>query len=296
MIKVCDLNKGYGKKPAVEGISLVVNKGEVHGLIGENSAGKTTLIKCLVGLYKPDNGSVTLDGKDVYDCVEAKERIAYIADTPDFVPIYSVAGVVKMYNNCFKKFNIEKFNEYNKIFNIPMNANANRMSKGQKMRLNIMLEMSKGADFIIMDEPTGGLDPVARGQFFDMVIKEVEENGTGILISSHNLDGLEKICDTVSVISKGQIDSNMTINDTKEKIKRVNAVFENGLPEEIKRMDNVCNITNMGKIYSFSVKAPDDAFEEELKRLGAAFVEITEMSLEEYFISLESFGEKPEAK
>lgn len=296
MIKVNDLSKGYSRKPVINNISLCVNKGEIHGLIGENSAGKTTLIKCMVGLYKPDNGSVTLDGKDVYDNTNAKERIAYIADTPDFVPIYSVKRVVAMYRNFYKNFSIDKFNEYNKVFEIPLKANAMMLSKGQKMRLNIMLELSKGAEFVIMDEPTSGLDPIARSNFFDMVIREVEENGTGILISSHNLDGLEKICDTISVIKNGVIESNMTLEETKSGIKRVNAVFENGLPQEIMSMENVCNITNTGKIYSFVVRNEEDGFEDKLKSMGAMFTEIVELSLEDYFISLDLFEKKQEGK
>lgn len=295
MINVNNLYKGYGKKPVINDISLYVEKGEIHGLIGENSAGKTTLIKCIVGLYSADNGSVTLDGKDVYDNIDAKERIAYIADYPNFIPCYSVKKLVKMYNNYFKKFSIAKFNELNEIFEIPLNANANRLSKGQKMRLNIMLEMSKGADYIIMDEPSSGLDPVARGKFFDMVVKEVEENGTGILISSHNLEGLERICDTVSIICKGVIESNKTIDDAKNGIKQVNAVFENGAPEALKTMGNVCNIKNTGKIYTFAVKNYEDGFEDKLKTMGASFVEATELSLEDYFIALDSFKENKEA-
>lgn len=296
MIKVNDLSKGYGKKPVIENFSLCVNKGEIHGLIGENSAGKTTLIKCIVGLYRPDNGSVTLDGKDVYDSVEAKRRIAYISDIPDFVPFYSVKRMVSMYRNFYKDFNIDKFNELNKQFDIPLKANAMMLSKGQKMRLNIMLELSKGAEFVIMDEPTGGLDPIARSKFFDMVIKEVEDNGTGILISSHNLDGLEKICDTVTIIKNGVMESNRTLDETKTGIKRVNAVFENGLPDEIKDMDNVCNITNTGKIYSFVAGNTEDGFEDKLKALGASFTEIVELSLEDYFISLDLFEKKREVK
>lgn len=296
MIKVNDLSKGYGKKPVIENFSLCVNKGEIHGLIGENSAGKTTLIKCIVGLYRPDNGSVTLDGKDVYDSVEAKRRIAYISDIPDFVPFYSVKRMVSMYRNFYKDFNIDKFNELNKQFDIPLKANAMMLSKGQKMRLNIMLELSKGAEFVIMDEPTGGLDPIARSKFFDMVIKEVEDNATGILISSHNLDGLEKICDTVTIIKNGVMESNRTLAETKTGIKRVNAVFENGLPDEIKDMDNVCNITNTGKIYSFVAGNTEDGFEDKLKALGASFTEIVELSLEDYFISLDLFEKKREVK
>lgn len=295
MINVNELYKGYGKTPVIKNISLYVEKGEIHGIIGENSAGKTTLIKCMAGIYSPDNGSVTLDGRDVYDNVDAKERIAYISDVPDFIPCYSVKRTVNLYNNYFKSFSIDKFNKYNEIFEIPLSANASRLSKGQKMRLNIMLEMSKGAEYIIMDEPSSGLDPVARGKFFDMIVKEVDENGTGIFISSHNLDGLEKICDTVSIICKGEIESNKKLDEVRSGIKQINAVFENGLPDEISKMSNVCNIKNTGKIYSFAVENCGEDFTDKLKKLGAVYAEEFDLSLEDYFIALDSFKENKEA-
>ena len=232
MIKINDVTKRYEKKTAVSNVSLQIDKGQIHGLIGENSAGKTTLIKCIVGIYTPDEGSITLDGKDVYDNVDAKKRIAYVGDYAQFVPFYTVSAVLKMYARFYDTFSIDKFNKYNEIYKIPLKSVANNLSKGQKMRLNIMLEMSKGAEYIIMDEPASGLDPIAKTQFFDMLIREVEVNGTGIFISSHNLQSLEKICDVVTVMHQGEIESNVAVNELKSKIKRVQAVFEKGVSDE----------------------------------------------------------------
>lgn len=291
MIKINDVTKRYEKKTAVSNVSLQIDKGQIHGLIGENSAGKTTLIKCIVGIYTPDEGSITLDGKDVYDNVDAKKRIAYVGDYAQFVPFYTVSAVLKMYARFYDTFSIDKFNKYNEIYKIPLKSVANNLSKGQKMRLNIMLEMSKQAEYIIMDEPASGLDPIAKKQFFDMLIREVEENGTGIFISSHNLQSLEKICDVVTVMHQGEIESNVAVNELKSKIKRAQAVFEKGVSDEDLVNAGFEHVSHTGSIYTMNSKEEDESIKEKLKSLGASFIEVTDLSLEEYFIAL---GEKKE--
>lgn len=286
MIKINDVTKRYEKKTAVSNVSLQIDKGQIHGLIGENSAGKTTLIKCIVGIYTPDEGSITLDGKDVYDNVDAKKRIAYVGDYAQFVPFYTVSAVLKMYARFYDSFSIDKFNKYNEIYKIPLKSVANNLSKGQKMRLNIMLEMSKGAEYIIMDEPASGLDPIAKTQFFDMLIREVEVNGTGIFISSHNLQSLEKICDVVTVMHQGEIESNVAVNELKSKIKRVQAVFEKGVSDEDLVNAGFEHVSHTGSIYTMNSKEEDESIKEKLKTLGASFIEVTDLSLEEYFVAL----------
>ena len=289
MIKINDVTKRYENKTAVSNVSLQIDKGQIHGLIGENSAGKTTLIKCIVGIYTPDEGSITLDGNDVYDNVDAKKRIAYVGDYAQFVPFYTVSAVLKMYARFYDTVSIDKFNKYNEIYKIPLKSVANNLSKGQKMRLNIMLEMSKGAEYIIMDEPASGLDPIAKTQFFDMLIREVEENGTGIFISSHNLQSLEKICDVVTVMHQGEIESNVAVNELKSKIKRVQAVFEKGVSDEDLVNAGFEHVSHTGSIYTMNSKEEDESIKEKLKSLGASFIEVTDLSLEEYFVAL---GEK----
>ena len=291
MIKINDVTKRYEKKTAVSNVSLQIDKGQIHGLIGENSAGKTTLIKCIVGIYTPDEGSITLDGKDVYDNVDAKKRIAYVGDYAQFVPFYTVSAVLKMYARFYDTFSIDKFNKYNEIYKIPLKSVANNLSKGQKMRLNIMLEMSKGAEYIIMDEPASGLDPIAKTQFFDMLIREVEENGTGIFISSHNLQSLEKICDVVTFMHQGEIESNVAVNELKSKIKRAQAVFEKGVSDEDLVNAGFEHVSHTGSIYTMNSKEEDESIKEKLKSLGASFIEVTDLSLEEYFVAL---GDKKE--
>ena len=286
MIEINNVSKSYDDKEVLRNISLNIQQGQIHGIIGENSAGKTTLIKCIAGIYKPNDGSITLDGRNVFDNPEANERIAYIADVPDFMPLYSVSKIVDMNRRFFDRFDVEKFNSLNELFKIPMKSIAMSMSKGQKMRLNIMIQMAKNADYILMDEPSSGLDPLAKKSFFNILVNEVEKNNTGIFISSHNLDGLERVSDVITMINKGVSDNNVVLEDIKNRMSRINAVFPDGVSDDIYKDENILNITNTGKIYSMIINDYSENMNSKLKRMGASFIEKTELTLEEYFIAV----------
>ena len=292
MLEVKNLYKGYGKIPVLKDISLTVTPGEIHGLIGENSAGKTTLIKCVAGIYKADQGAITYDGKAIYDNPEVKEHVGYVADYNEYIAGYSVTRIVHMYECFYEKFNKPKFNEYNQIFKLPVDRKISSLSKGQKMRLSFMLEISKEPDYLILDEPTSGLDPVAKAKFFELLISEVEERNIGVLISSHNLDGLERICDSVTMMHKGKVERQLSMEDMKGELTRLNAVFEGGASKKVYELPQILKISNVGSIYTLIVKDYDEQFAGELRKNGASFVEEMEISLEELFVVLEESREK----
>lgn len=292
MLEVKNLYKGYSKIPVLRDVSLTVTPGEIHGLIGENSAGKTTLIKCVTGIYKADQGSVTYDGKEIYDNPEVKERVGYVADYNEYIAGYSVTKMVHMYECFYERFNKQKFNEYNAIFKLPVNRKISSLSKGQKMRLSFMLEVSKEPDYLILDEPTSGLDPVAKAKFFELLISEVEGRNIGVLISSHNLDGLERICDSVTMMHKGEVERQLSMEDMKGELTRLNVVFEGGASKKVYDLPQILKISNIGSIYTLIVKDYDEKFVGELRKNGASFVEPMEISLEELFVVLEESREE----
>lgn len=291
MIEIQNVCKKYNKKQALHDVSIQVSPGEIHGLIGENSAGKTTLIKCAVGIYKADAGDILYDGKPVYDNPEVKEKIGYVADYNDYIRFYTVSKMVYMYEAFYPKFSKTKFNEYNQIFQIPVNQRIYSLSKGQKMRLAFMLEIAKEPEYLILDEPTSGLDPIAKAKFFEMLINEVEQNNIGVLISSHNLEGLEKICDTVTMLHEGHVTRQMSMEDMKCELVKLNVVFEGGAEKTLFEMPQILSIRNVGSIYTLVVKDFDENFVDELKKQGASLVEPVEISLEELFIVLEEAKE-----
>lgn len=292
MLEIKNVYKGYNKEKVLKDVSLTIMSGEIHGLIGENSAGKTTLIKCVTGVYKVDQGSVTYDGEPVYDNPAVKERIGYVADYNDYIKYYTVTRMVHMYETFYPGFNKDKFNEFNQIFKLPVDKRILSLSKGQKMRLAFMLETAKEPDYLILDEPTSGLDPVAKAKFFELLINEVEQREIGVLISSHNLDGLEKICDSVTIMHQGVVERQMSMEEMKSELTRLNVVFEGGAGKAVYDMPEILRISNVGSIYTMVVKEYDEMFADKLHKLGASLVEPVEISLEELFVVLEESKEQ----
>ena len=287
MLEVKNVYKSYNRNQVLKNISLTVTPGEIHGLIGENSAGKTTLIKCITGIYQVDDGVVLYDGKPVYDNPEVKERIGYVADYNEYIKYYTVSQMVHMYERFYPSFNKEKFNEFNQIYELSVDKRIMTLSKGQKMRLAFMLEVAKEPDYLILDEPTSGLDPVAKAKFFEMLINEVEQRDIGVLISSHNLDGLEKICDSVTMMHEGVVERQMSMEDMKSELCKLNVVFEGGAGKKVYDLPQILRMSNVGSIYTMVVKEYDDTFDKQLRELGASLVEPVEISLEELFVVLE---------
>lgn len=292
MLEIKNIYKSYNKNTVLKDINLTVLPGEIHGLIGENSAGKTTLIKCVAGIYRVDQGEILYDGKPVYDNPEVKERVGYVADYNDYIKYYTVSKMVHMYETFYPKFDKRKFNDFNQIFKLPVDKRILSLSKGQKMRLAFMLETAKEPDYLILDEPTSGLDPVAKARFFELLINEVEQREIGVLISSHNLEGLEKICDSVTMMHAGVIERQMSMEDFKSELTRLNVVFEGGAGKSVYDMPEILCISNVGSIYTMIVKEYSEGLAERLYKLGASLVEPVEISLEELFIVLEESKEK----
>jgi ABC-2 type transport system ATP-binding protein len=287
MLEIKNVYKGYNKDMVLHDVSLTVMPGEIHGLIGENSAGKTTLIKCAAGIYRTDKGDITYDGELIFDNPAVKERIGYVADYNDYIKYYTVSQMVHMYEDFYPKFNKEKFNDFNQIFQLPVNKRILSLSKGQKMRLAFMLETAKEPDYLILDEPTSGLDPVAKAKFFELLINEVEQREIGVLISSHNLDGLERICDSVTMMHQGVVERQMSMEDMKSQLTRLNVVFEGGAGKGVYDLPEILRISNVGSIYTMVVKEYNEGFSKKLYKLGASLVEPVDISLEELFVVLE---------
>ncbi len=295
MLEVREVEKSYNKNKVLNGISLTVQPGEIHGLIGENSAGKTTLIKCITGIYRADHGKILYDGKPVYDNPDVKEKIGYVADYNEYIRYYKVSQMVHMYECFYPRFEKEKFNDYNQIFKIPVHKRIYSLSKGQKMRLAFMLEISKNPEYLILDEPTSGLDPVAKAHFFELLIQEVEQNEIGVLISSHNLMGLEKVCDSVTMMHQGSVERQMSMEGFKSELVRLNVVFEGGAGKALYDLPQILKVSNVGSIYTMVVREYDEAFAGNLREIGASLIEPSDITLEELFVVLEETKEIEES-
>lgn len=292
MIEVRNVTKAYDKggKPAVENVSFEVQPGMIHGLIGPNGSGKTTLIKCITGIFMTDQGEILLDGQNVYDNPEAKRKIGYVADNCNYFPKYKVKDMVDFYAGMYKDFDRDEFDKLNRIFEISTKRKIGHLSKGQKMRVSFMLNMAMKPEVLVMDEPTSGLDAMAKADLMEQIIAKVEYDETAVIISTHHLYELEKICDTVTMLNTGGVHYQGDLENVKEQIGKYQVVFKDGVPEGLLGDSRIVNYSNIGSVYTFlwdqSLAKEDDgddaiAF---FMGKGADLAEKTEISLEELFI------------
>lgn len=290
MIEINNLCKKLQHKTILKDINIKVNKGSIFGLIGPNGAGKTTLIKNLTGIYMPDSGEVKINGEPVFQNNNVKQIMGYVADENNFYNSFNIKELKKLYSLTYKNFNMNFFNSLNEVYRLPEKVTAKKFSKGMKTRLSIMLNMSIMPEVLILDEPTSGLDPIAKRQFIKMLVDDVAERNTTVFISSHNLDQLERLCDSIAIINAGEIKCSSSIEDMKRKIRKIQVVFNNSAPADLGNWEDVVKVEKVGRVYTIITKNYSEALKEKLLKAHIAFQEEIDLSLEDMFIY--SIGEE----
>lgn len=291
MIEVKKLVKSYGNRnmPVLKGIDMQVEKGKIHGLIGPNGSGKTTLIKCLTGIYPADSGEILFQGEPVYDNPAVKEKIGYVADSNQFFVGYRVKQLVEFYHGIYPKFLKEDFEALNQIFQVDLNKRIRQLSKGQQMRVSFMLAMASNPEIMILDEPTSGLDAIAKKEILDLIVQAVEQREMTIVISSHHLSELERICDTMTMLNNGVAELNDELENVKNQICKYQVVFPDGAPHELYELEDLLTLSNVGNIYTVILRTGGN-FPERAKQMGAIYTEEMQVNLEEMFIQTAKGG------
>lgn len=284
MIEISKLHKRLGNKDVLTDINFTVEPGRIFGLVGENGAGKTTLIKCITGVYRPEQGAVLIDGKNVYDNPAVKERIGYVADQNRYFPSYRIKELLSFYALAYPRFSSERFWELNKIFKLPATARVKELSKGMQMRLTLMLSLSIRPDILVLDEPTSGLDPLAKREVINLLLQEVESRDVTVLISSHHLGDLERICDTIGIMSQGQMKSIHSLEEMKLQIRKLQAVFPQGTPADLASWPEVLAVEKMGRVHYIITKQYCADLLAKLNQAQPLVLEEVPLSLEDMFI------------
>ena len=204
MIEVKDVVKTFDGFRALDGVTMTVPRGAVYGLVGPNGAGKSTLIRHLTGIYRPDSGAIDIDGQPVYENPAVKARIAYIPDDVFYFPQATIPDMMRYYRGIYPKFDAERYQKLGEVLQLDPKRQIRRLSKGMQKQAAFWLSLSAMPDCLILDEPVDGLDPVMRRQVWNLVLADVAENGTTVLISSHNLRELEDVCDHVGIMNGGK--------------------------------------------------------------------------------------------
>ena len=284
MIEVTNLSFEIDGKQILKDINLKISKGKIFGIIGPNGVGKTTLLRCLTGIYNSSVGNVSYDGEFVYDNPAVKNKIGYVADENIMQTNFKVLDILKYYKYSYTNFDEEKFNELNKTFKIPTNKFIFQLSKGMKMRLSIMLAFSIHAKYLILDEPTSGLDAILKNKLLNIFVDEVFENDTTIIISSHHLIELERICDDVAILDEGVVSYENSVENMKNKIKKVQVAFDEPVYEEDLELKGIFKISKVGRVFTIITDEYDEEFVKSLKKFKPLFIEEIDLSLEDIFI------------
>ena len=284
MIEVNNLSLDIEGKKILKDINLKIKEGTIFGIIGPNSVGKSTLLRCLTGIYKSTSGSINYDGREVYDNVEVKGQIGYVADENIMQTKFKVKEILKYYKYSYNTFDENKFNKLNEVFQIPVNKYIFQLSKGMKMRLSIMLALSIKAKYLILDEPTSGLDAILKNKLLKIFLDEVVENNTTIVISSHHLGELERICDDVAILNKGIVSYENSIENMKNKIKKIQVAFDRPIYEEDLKFKGTFKISKVGRVFTIVTDEYDEELMRSLEELKPLFIEEIDLSLEDIFI------------
>ena len=287
MIRIEHVDKSYDGHKVIDDVSIFIKQGNIYGLIGENGAGKSTLLQCVAGVYKQDAGKIEIDDQIVYENNEIKEEIAYVADRNLFFKNYTVIQLVNLFEMIYPSFSRERFDTYNNLLGLNLKAKVKNLSKGMQTRLSVMLNMARKPKVLLLDEPTSGLDPVAKKQVLDAIIELVDEIGTTVLISSHHLADLERICDEVTMLSKGKVVYQSTVENVKNKVKKLQIVFNKEVPSDLKNWQGVISMSHIGSVYYMITNAYSGELVERLKKAGAITIDVLGLDLEEIFVYTE---------
>ncbi|NLW52134.1 MAG: ABC transporter ATP-binding protein [Tissierellia bacterium] len=201
ILEVNGASKRYGKNVALDNLNLKVREGSVLGLLGPNGTGKTTLLKSIIGLVKLDSGNVLIDG--MKPGVETKKIISYLPDSNYLFENLKVSECVDLFKDFYEDFNMEKCDNLFKRMNIDKNVRVNQMSKGYVERLNVALVMSRDAKLFVLDEPIGGVDPLAREMIIDAIIDNIGD--ATMIVTTHLIDSMSKLFDDVCYIDDGKV-------------------------------------------------------------------------------------------
>lgn len=280
MLEVKQLTKTFGSFRALDDLSLTVPRGAVYGLVGPNGAGKSTLIRCLMGIYRPDRGSITLDEQPVYENPEKKSAMVYIPDEIFYEGSDSLRDLRKLYAAAYPRFDQALFDRLGDCFELSQRQPIRRFSKGMQKQAAFWLAICCRPELLILDEPVDGLDPVMRRQIMGLILEDVAEHGTTVLVSSHNLRELEDICDHVGIMHGGKMLLERSLSALQDNMVKVQLVAELPLPAALE----VVHQSTVGRVQTLIVRGNADTVQPLLAQCHPLLCDILPLSLEEVFI------------
>ena len=283
MIEVKELVKRFDGFAALDGATLTIPTGSVYGLVGPNGAGKSTLIRHLTGIYRQDGGTISVGGEDIWENAALKARMAAIPDDWYYFLQATVRDMMRFYRGFYPHFNMERYEKLKEVFSIDEKRVIRRLSKGMQKQVAFWLALCCMPEYLILDEPVDGLDPVMRRQVWSLVMGDVAERGTTVLVSSHNLRELEDVCDHVGIMDHGKVLLERSLAQLQENMVTLQVVFRDGMdtvPPELP----VLHTSRVGRVHTLIMRMNAQEATERLMAYQPMLVDAVPLTLEEIFI------------
>ncbi|HTH54028.1 MAG TPA: ABC transporter ATP-binding protein [Edaphobacter sp.] len=287
IIETSQLCKSFKQKQALRGLDLRVPAGSIFGFLGRNGAGKTTTIKTLMGLLQADSGYANVFGSPVTDAdhsVEIRRRIGFVTEDKELYPYMTVEQIIRFTRSFFPKWRDDLEKRYLDIFELPLKRKIPDLSKGMRSKLMLLLAISRGADLLILDEPTDGLDPAAIEDVLRELVTLAATSGTTMFFSSHQLAEVDLIADYIGIIDQGKMIVSGSLDDIKARYQRLRVVLDDPKALEVRWEDGVESIRQEGRVLSLLASRNVDGIVEQAQSIPGAVVERYPVTLKEIFL------------
>ena len=283
MIQAEHLVKRFDGFAALNDCSLHVEQGSVYGLVGPNGAGKSTLIRHLLGIYAPDEGQITIAVEPVWENAALKSRIASIPDDWYYFPSASLRDMRDFYRAFYPRFSLERYEKLKEVFGIDEKRPIRRLSKGMQKQVAFHLALSAMPDLLLLDEPVDGLDPVMRRQVWSLMMADVAERGTTVLVSSHNLRELEDVCDHVGILDRGRVLIERSLSELQDNMVKLQVVYREGMEADTAALP-LLHESKIGRVHTLILRTDAEKAERLMAPYEPLLVDAVPLTLEEIFI------------
>ena len=286
MIEAINVSKQFDQIRAVDKVTVSIQEGNVFGLVGTNGAGKSTLLRMLCGIIRPDEGSIKIDGMEVFENIKTKELFFYISDDQYYFSNATPKDMKNFYMAIYPNFDGQRFDALMKQFELNPNRKINSYSKGMKKQLSVICGICANTKYIFCDETFDGLDPVMRQAVKSIIAKEIADRNITTVIASHNLRELEDICDHVGLLHRGGILFSKDLYDMKLNIHKIQCVFHKD--EDAKVVLDGLEVLKKevrGSLYTITIRGNREVISQYFNKVNLIFYEILPLTLEEIFIS-----------
>ena len=284
MLEAKNVVKTFDGFRALDGLTMTVPKGAVYGLVGPNGAGKSTIIRHLAGIYRQDSGEVLLDGQPVYESPAVKRRMTVIGDDWYYFPQANIREMARFFAGMYPAFSWERYEKLKQVFPLDEKMMLRRMSKGMQKQAAFWLTVCCMPEYLILDEPVDGLDPVMRRQVWSLLLGDVAERGTTVLVSSHNLRELEEVCDHVGILNKGRVLLERSLSDLQDNTVKLQVAYQ-GVTEPVLPAElNILHRSHVGRVYTYIVRGSSEEILRRMQITDPVLLESIPLTLEEIFI------------